>query len=109
MSIRTFFLLSLSFAILAIGLHLTAMSQISRGDQIRVRAVRSPESGLVAAKAEASGYYNRGAVVRCSGIAFALASVAFVIVSMRKHEPARRIFVLGVLICYVMLQFVLVC
>ena len=107
MSIRRFFLLSLSLAILAVGLHLMAMSQTSRGLRIRAQAT-APESYRATARAVASSYSKRGAVLGYVGLAFALASVAFVVVAARKHEPARRVVVFGVLVCYVMLQFVLI-
>jgi hypothetical protein len=107
MSTRRFFLLSLSFAILAVGLHLTAMPQISHGLRIRVRAT-APESYRANARAVASSYSKRGAVLGYVGLAFALVSVGFVVVSARKHEPARRTIVFGVLVCYALLQFVLI-
>jgi hypothetical protein len=108
MNIRKFFLLSLSLAVLAVGLHLTAMSQVSRGLQIRAHAVTLSESDRVAARAEASRYSSRGAVLSYVGLVFALGSAAFVIASARRHEPARRIVVFGALICYVLWQLVLV-
>ena len=108
MNIRTFFFVSLSLAVLAVGLHLTAMSQVSRGAQIRAHAVASPEAARAAARTEASKYSSRGAVLGYAGLALALASLGFMVVSARKHEPARRSVILGLLICYVMLQFVLV-
>ena len=83
MSIRIFFLLSLLLAVLAVGVHLTAMSQ-------------------------ASSYSKRGAVLDYIGLAIAFASVAFVVASARRHEPARRIVVFVVLICNVMLRFGLI-
>jgi hypothetical protein len=108
MSIRRFFLLSLWFAILALGLHLTAMSQTNRGLRIRAQAVTAPESYRATAREVASSYSRRGTVLGYFGLAFALASVVFAVVSARKHEPARRMVVFGALTCYIMLQFVLV-
>src|SRR5438094_9739557 len=105
MSTRRFFLLSLSLAILAVGLHLTAMSQTSRGLRIRA-SVTAPESYRTTARAVASTYSSRGAVLSYIGLCFALASAAFVAVSARKHEPARRVVVFGLLVCYIMLPFV---
>ena len=103
MRLRTFFLLSLSLAIVAVGLHLTAMSQTSSGLRIRAQAT-APESYRATARAVARNYAKRGAVLGYIGFAFAVASVTFLVVSARKHEPARRIVVFGVLIFYLMLQ-----
>lgn len=108
MSIRRFFLLSLALAILAVGLHLTAMSQTIRGLRISAQAVTAPESYRATAREVARSYARRGTVLGCIGLASALASVMFAVVSARRHEPARRVVLFGVLTCYVMLQFVLV-
>jgi hypothetical protein len=102
-----FFLLSLSLAILAVGLHLAALSQASSGLRIRAGA-KAPASYRATAKAVASSYSRRSTVLGYIGFAFALASVAFVVASARKHEPAQRVVVFGVLVFYVMLQFVLI-
>ena len=108
MNIRRFFFASLVFGVFAIGLHWTGMSQVSRGVQIRAHAVTSPESDRAAAKVEASSFSSRGVDLGYAGVAFALTSVGFAVASARRREPARLSIVLGLLICYVMLQFVLV-
>ena len=83
------------------------MSQTSRGLRIRAQAT-APESYREAARVIASGYSKRGAVLGYIALALALVSVVSVILSARRHEPARRIVVYGVLTFYVMLQFVLI-
>jgi hypothetical protein len=108
MNIREFFFTSVLFAVLAIGLHLTGMSQVSRGVGIRAQAVTFLESERAAAKVEASRISRRGVVLGYVSVPFALASVGFAVASVRRREPARRSIVLGLLICYVMFQFVLV-
>src|SRR5580704_17083584 len=107
MSIHRFFLLSLALSVLAVGLHLAAMSQTSRGLRIRVQAT-APDSHREAARVIASSYSKRGTILGYIALALALASVVSVIVSARRHEPSRRIIVYGVLTIYVMLQFVLI-
>ena len=98
----------MALVIIAVGLHLTALSQVSRGLHISARAVTLSESERAAARVEASSYSTRGAVIGYIGFAFALASVGFVIASARRHEPARRSVIVALQVCYVMLQFLLV-
>jgi hypothetical protein len=88
-------------------LDMAGMSQYSRGARIIARAVILPESKRVAAKTEAEAYRSRGTVISVVGLAFALASLVFVILSARKHEPAWRSVTFALLIFYVMLQFAL--
>ena len=99
--------MSLGLAVLAIGFDMTAMSQYSRGARVFVRAVVLPESEREVAKSEAQTYRSRGTVISVMGLAFALASLVFVIASARKHEPAWRSVTFALLIFYVMLQFAL--
>jgi hypothetical protein len=108
MQIRRFFLLSLGLAVLAVGFDMTGMSQYSRGGGVIARAVTLPESERAAAKAKAQIYRSRGTVINIVGFAFALASLLFVIVSARKHEPAWRSATIGLLVFYALLQFVLI-
>ena len=60
------------------------------------------------ARAEASRYSNRGGVINYVGLLFAVASVGFVGLSARRHEPAWRSLTLALLFFYMMLQFTLV-
>lgn len=108
MSNRRFFLFAIFVALFAIILHVTALGQFSRSVHHRARAATLSESERAAARVEAGRYSTRGQVAMCAGLALALGSTALVIISARKHEPARRSAVFGLLICYVLLQFVLV-
>ena len=108
MSIRRFFLASLVLAVLAVGVHVEALRQFSRGAQTIARAVTLPESESTAARLEAGGYTSHGGAILRVGYALALVSVGFVVASARRHEPAWRSLTIGLLIFYVMLQFVLV-
>lgn len=107
MNIRRFFLVSLGLAVLAVGLDMLGVSQYSCGARLVARAVVLPESERMVAKMEAQMYRSRGAVISVAGLAFALASLVFVVVSARKHEPAWRSVTFALLIVYVMLQFAL--
>jgi hypothetical protein len=106
MNIRRFFFVSLGLAVLAVGLDMAGMSQYSRGARVIARAVVLPESERMTAKMEAQAYRNRGTVISVVGLAFALASLAFVVVSARKPEPAWRSVTFALLIfssCYSLL------
>lgn len=94
-------------AILAVGFDLAAMSQYSRGARVIARSVGLSESDRIAAKSEAQTYRQHGTLASLAGLVFALASLVFVIVSGRKHEPAWRSVTVALLIFYVMLQFAL--
>ena len=108
MNIRRFFLLSLALAVLALGLQFTAMSQRSHGLHMRVQAITGATPNRMIAKAEADRHSQRAAVLGYIGLAFALASAALGILSARRQEPARRSVVLGTLLAYLLLQFVLI-
>jgi hypothetical protein len=108
MRIRRFFFISLVLAVVALGLHVTAMSQFSGGLGIRGHAVTLPESDRAAARVEASRYSSRGLVIAYIGLPVALASLAFLVVSARRHEPAWRSVTFALLCFYVMLQFDLI-
>lgn len=107
MNIRTFFYVSLGLAVVAVGLHMTALWQFSRGARVIARSVVLPESERATARLEARSYSSRGTVVSLVGLAFALASLICVVVSARKHEPAWRSVTVALLVFYVMLQFAL--
>ncbi|MDB6035388.1 MAG: hypothetical protein JWM16_5726 [Verrucomicrobiales bacterium] len=107
MNIRRFFLVSIGLAFLAIGLDIAAMSQYSRGARAKARAVTSPESERAVARSEAQTYRSLGTVISLVGLAFAAASLVFVIASARRHEPAWRSVTFALLFFYVMLQFAL--
>jgi hypothetical protein len=107
MNIRRFFLVSLGLAVVAVGLHMAALLQFSLGARVIARSVVLPESERSTARLEARSYSSRGAVVSLFGLSFALASLVFVIVSAREHEPAWRSVTFALLILYMMLQFAL--
>jgi len=116
MSRRRFFFVSLALAVIAIGLQFTALGQFGHGPEAiareikraSVRGVSLSEQERTALKVEASRYSSRGIVIGCMGLAFALASIGFVVASARRHEPAWRSLTFALLFFYVMLQFMLV-
>ena len=105
MNIRRFFLISLASAILAVGLDITGLSLYSRGTSTIARAVVLSESERAVARSEARVHRSRGTVVSLVGFVFALASLALVIISAWKEEPAWRSLTVALLFFYVILQF----
>ena len=108
MSTRRFFLFAVLAAVLAVVLHVTALGEFSRSVHHRAHAVTLGEAERAAARVESGLYSTRGHVTMYAGLALALGSIALMIISARKREPARRSVVFGLLLCYFLLQFVLV-
>jgi hypothetical protein len=90
MNMRRYFIVSLVLAILAVGLDMAAMLPYSRGGREIVPSAFLPTGERVTAKLEAQKYRSRGTFVSLVGLALALASLVFVIGSLRKGEPAWR-------------------
>ena len=105
MNMRRYFIVSLVLAILAVGLDMAARLQYSRGGRVIALSALLPTGERVAAKLEAQKYRSRGTFVSLVGLALALASLVFVIGSLRKGEPAWRSAIYALLIFYVLLQF----
>ena len=108
MSTRRFFFFALVAAFLAVVLHLGALKQFSRSMSARAHAVTVVESERAALRGEARWHSSVGHAIMYSGAALALASVVFALISVRRREPARRSVVFGLLVCYFLLQFILV-
>jgi len=105
MKIPGFFFVSLGLAILAVGAELAGTKHSSIGALAGARAVVLPESERAVAITEAHVYRISGTSFSAIGLAFALASVVFVIVSARMREAAWRSVTMALLIFYAMLHF----
>ena len=105
---RHFFLFALLTVVIAVVLHVTALGQFGRSAERRARAVALIEAERAAAGVEADVYSTRALVAMYAGMALAVGSVALVTLSARKREPARRSIVYGLLLCYGLLQLVLI-
>jgi hypothetical protein len=108
MSTRRFFWFAFATIVLAIALHVAASSQFSHSIRDRARAAASPETERAALRATSSRYSTRGHIAMYVGAALAVGSVVFVIISARRKEPATRSVVFGLLVCYLLLQFIVV-
>lgn len=108
MRTRHFFLFALLTAIISVVFHVTALGQFARGAERRARAVTLVEAERAAASVEADVYSTRAHVAMYAGMALAASSIALVTLSARKREPARRSIVYGLLLCYGLLQLVLI-
>src|SRR5688572_669511 len=108
MRTRRFFFFALFAASLAVSLHVGALNQFSRSVRARAHAVIVVESERAALRDDARLDSSVGHAIMYSGAALAMASVVLAVISARRREPARRSVVFGVLVCYFLLQFVLV-
>jgi hypothetical protein len=108
MSTRRFFFSALIAAFLAVVLHLGALKQFSRSMSARAHAVTVAEPERAALREDARVHSSVGHAIMYSGAALSVASVIFAVISVRRREPARRSIVFGLLVCYFLLQFVLV-
>ena len=109
MSIPKFFLLSLAFSVVAIGLQLAAQGVFIRGVRRSVRAVVAlTDLKQPPMQAEADPYFIQTTLLIIIGFAFALASIGFVAMSARRNEPKWRWVTFALLFVYVMLQIFMI-
>jgi hypothetical protein len=90
MKSRRFFIMSLILAVLALSAQLWAMGFASRSLHMRARAITGPPAQKAQALAEAREHSRQVPFFYSAGWAFALGSVALVVVSTRKREPISR-------------------
>lgn len=108
MKMRSFFMASLALAVIAVGLHAAALSQYGQAARSIASAITQPESAeseRAAAKQAGRVYRERGDTMAIIGLGIALASLALVVVSGRRHEPAWRSITVALLVFYLLLQF----
>ena len=105
---RAFFILSLVLVVLALSAHLWAMGFASRSLHMRARAIAGPPAEKAQALAAAKEHSRQFPFFYYEGLTFAVGSVALVAVSSRRHEPVSRSIPFGLLVGYVLLQFLLI-
>ena len=105
---RAFFFASVFWVIVALSLHIAALGQISKGVGLRAQSVRLAAEQKQQMNAGARRYTSRGEALSYVGLVFGISSVGCLVVSFRRHEAARRSIPVTLLICYLMLQFMLV-
>jgi hypothetical protein len=108
MRTRRFFLFALIGAFLAVVLHVSSLNQFSRSVSARARSITVAEPERSAIRDDALWHSFTGHTAMYCGLALAVSSLVTVIISARRHEPAIRSVVFGLLLCYFLLQFVLV-
>jgi hypothetical protein len=105
---RRFFIISLALALIAVGLHVAALSQYAHAARSIALAITQPESEeseRAVARQTALVYRERGSVIAIMGLGVALASLTLVVLSARGHEPAWRSITVAFLVFYLLLQF----
>jgi hypothetical protein len=108
MNNRRFFLFALIAAFLAIASHVGALNQFSRSMRALAHAVTVTELERAAFRDDARLHSSFGHAIMYSGLALAVASVVCLVISSRRREPALRSVVFGLLVCYLLLQLLLV-
>jgi hypothetical protein len=104
-----FCLLSLLLVIMAVGVHGVALSNWSRSTGIRAQAVSVPKEQKAVMRKESDRFMHRGSVFSVVGLCLAVAGTSSLIISFRRHEPARwRAVPVALLVFYVIFQFVMV-
>jgi hypothetical protein len=84
-----FCLFSLILVILAVAVQGGALRDWSRNGQIRAQAVSAAPEKIGALRAEADWFSHRGSVLYMIGLCLAVAALASLVASFRRHEPAH--------------------
>ena len=104
-----FCLLSLLLVVLAIGVHGGALRNWSQSSGLRAKAVSATQGQRVIMRHEAYLFGQTGSALYIVGLCFAVTSAVFLIVSIRRKESAPwRVAPVVLLICYALLQVVMV-
>jgi hypothetical protein len=105
---RVFFFVSLVLAILALWAQLWAMGFAGRSLHMRTLARTGPPAEKAQHLAEAREHSRRFPLFCSAGWVFAVSSIAVLVVSSRKREPVSRSIPVGLLVGFVLLQFLLI-
>ena len=92
----------------AICVHAASLREASVGMKLYARAVVATEDQKELLKTKAKQHGSRSRTVAVAGFGVALGSAVCLIASRKRLEPARRVIPFGLLVFYVMLQFLLV-
>jgi len=104
---RVYFTLSLCLAVLALSAQLWALGLNTRSLHMRARAITGLPAEKVLALTKAEEHSHQFPFFYCTGWAFAAGGVALIVVAKRTREPVSRSVPLGLLVGYVLLQFLL--
>jgi hypothetical protein len=100
---------ALVLVVIALGMDFGAKSQFSKSLSLRASSIIVPKDQQEPLKVEASRIAKRGSLLAVLGLVFAFAVLVCLVISFRRHEPARwRSLPVALLIWYVMMQFMLV-
>jgi hypothetical protein len=108
MKARFFFILSLVLAVLALSAHLWAMGFASRSLRMRAQAIAGPPTERAQGLAKAKEHSRQFPFFYYAGLGFTVGGVALLAVSSRRREPVSRSIPVGLLVGYVLLQFLLI-
>jgi len=108
MKLRAYGFASVMLAITAICVHALSLGEASKGMKLYARAVVATESQKEFLKAEAKQYASKSGTFALAGLCVAIGSAVCLIVSFKRHEPARRLISCALLMFYVLLQFAII-
>ena len=108
MKSRIFLLLSLVSVAVALCAQVGALRQLTRRAIFRAKAVNVVEEQRPALRLEADKLGRIARVLHIAGLVLAASSVAFLIASHRRREPARRSVAVILLVFYCMSLLLLV-
>jgi hypothetical protein len=107
MKSRAYWAASVLFAIIAIGVHVKALDEATKGMKAFARSITATDEQKAILKAEAKQHENCSLGVALTGFCAAVASTFYLVVSFKRQEPAWRSIPIGLLVFYVLLQFTL--
>jgi hypothetical protein len=105
---RAFSRAALVLVILAVGLHVGALSYISRATLRRAQSASAIAQQRQQMDAQADRYLNRGMILVFVGLGCAVSSLACLAISFVRHESGPRISAIGLMIVYAILQGIMV-
>lgn len=108
MKSRSFWIASVFFAIMAIGVHVASLNQAGKGMKLRAQAVVASEAQKNLMKTEAKLFASRSGAIALVGLCTAIGSVVCAFISAKRHEPAWLSVPATLLAFYLLMQFAIV-
>ncbi len=105
---RKYFILSLLLILCALCTDSVSKSYLSKSTYLLAKSLSMSEADKIQVKIERDELLRKGSIFYYFGISAAILSFLFWIASEIRHEPTWRLIPLGLLIFYLLLQFIMV-